>query len=220
MKLASCLVLVGGMVLGCGSSGPSGFGVGGANMCGEVEPCGGDLTGAWMFTTTCITSVGIKDAEGGASCAGEAASVTAASSSGTLTFNSDMSYTATSLETQASYAFYFPSQCTNGLSCSSIATNLQSSSAVQSASCSGSSSCTCDVVQAPIGGSETGTYTVSGTTVTLTPTGGGTSFVTGTTGGASYCVQGSTLHAIVTSTKSMGSMGQAAVDEDTIGIKQ
>jgi hypothetical protein len=67
--------------------------------------------------------------------------------------------------------------------------------------------------------SETGTYTVSGTTFSATTTGGAASMLTGG-GPASYCVQGTTLHAITLSTMSMGSMGQAGIDEDTIAMKQ
>jgi hypothetical protein len=188
-------------------------------MCGDVQPCGGDLTGTWLFTSGCITSVGIKDAEGTPTCSGESIGVTQIAVSGTLTFKADMTYTATSLTQGATFSIYVPGSCnTSNVACSSLATALQSSG-FQSATCSGSGSCSCSGMQTSTV-SETGTYTVSGSTFTATPTGGGTSMLTGSTGSASYCVQGTTLHAIVVSTMSMGSMGQAAIDEDTIGMKQ
>lgn len=188
-------------------------------MCGEVEPCGGDLTGTWVITNDCITSVGTRDEEA-ASCAGVTITVTSSSVSGTLTFNSDMTYSATSLTNRETIVLDLPESCTNGLPCSQATYNLEASSGVQSASCTGSGSCSCTVVRALMPGSETGTYSTSGSTVTFVPTGGGTSVISGNAGGASYCVQGSTLHAIDTSTMSMGAMGEAAIDADTIGIKQ
>ena len=81
-------------VAGCGNgtgNGSQGFGVGGAMMCGQVSPCGGDLTGTWNFAAACITAIGIKDLE--SVCPGLSVDVTSASISGTATFNSDMTYT-------------------------------------------------------------------------------------------------------------------------------
>jgi hypothetical protein len=34
-------------------------------MCGQVAPCGGDLSGTWAFGTGCLTAAGVKDAESG-----------------------------------------------------------------------------------------------------------------------------------------------------------
>jgi hypothetical protein len=184
-------------------------------MCGQVQPCGGDLTGTWSFTNTCLTSKGITDGEA-ASCAGVTFTVTALSASGTLTFNADMTYTATSLMNGGTLDYNVPASCAS--SCSGLAANLQAGSGVQSATCSGSSDCSCTVVKAETF-SETGTYTTSGSTFSLTPTGGGASRITGSIGAASpYCVQGTTLHAIAAPT--VTATGQAAIDQDTIGIKQ
>jgi hypothetical protein len=220
MRFTLFLIVVLGMVASCGggSSGSGGFGLGGATMCGQVQPCGGDLTGTWLFTTGCITSVGIKDAEGTPSCAGESIGVTQISVSGSITFNADMTYTASSLSQGATFSIGVPASCNaSNVPCSSLATALRSSG-FQTATCTGSGSCSCSAMQTAAV-SETGTYTVSGSTFTATPTGGGTSMLTNG-GPESYCVQGTALHAITVSTMSMGTMGQAAIDEDTVGMKQ
>jgi hypothetical protein len=81
--------------------------------------------------------------------------------------------------------------------------------------CTGSASCSCTALQTPVVDSESGTYTISGNTVTTVPSTGSTTTTT-----VAYCVMGSPLHMLETSTMSMGAMGQAAIDEDTIGIKQ
>jgi hypothetical protein len=201
-----------------GGSEPDGFAVGGATMCGEVEPCGGDLTGSWVFTNACYTSTGIKDGEA-ASCAGITLSVTALYASGTLAFASDMTYTATALMNGGTLVYSDPESCHNGLSCSQLATDIQTSGGVQSAYCTGSGTCSCTVVKGQTF-SESGTYTTSGSTFSVTPTGGGTSRITGSAGSGSYCVQGATLHLLSTSTMSMGTTGQVGIDQDTIGTKQ
>ena len=129
-------------VAGCGGgsgNGSQGFGVGGPTMCGQVSPCAGDLTGTWSFTTGCITAVGIKDAESGANgaCPAESVGVTAASVSGTATFNSDMTYTFTALTSQATYSLDVPGSCLNGGSCSSVANSLTGSGVFESAAARG-----------------------------------------------------------------------------------
>jgi hypothetical protein len=207
-----CVVVA---VAGCGGNGNQGFGVGGPTMCGQVSPCGGDPTGTWNLTTGCVTGVGIKDAESGTSgaCPGESVGITAVSVSGTVTFNSDMTYTFTALTSQGTYSLSVPSSCLNGASCSTVAGSLEESGVFESASCSGSSGCSCTALQTPIVDSESGTYTISGDTLTTVPG-------TGSTTTLPFCVMGSTLHLLDTSTTSMGAMGQAVVDEDTIGLKQ
>lgn len=211
--VGACLAVV---LAGCGGgSGSQGYGVGGTTMCGQVAACGGDVTGTWKMSSGCITAAGIKDAEGGSSssCPGASVGVTSISISGTAIFNADMTYTFTALQEQATYSFNFPGSCLNGLSCSYIASSLESSGDFQSANCSGSSGCSCTAVGAANGDTETGTYTISGNMLTTTSSAGDVSTVP-------YCVMGSTLHMLDTSTMTMGAMGQAAIDEDTIGIKQ
>ena len=191
---------------GASGNGGQGFGVGGAMMCGQVAPCGGDLTGTWNITAACVTAVGTKDLE--SACPGLGVDVTAVSISGTETFNSDMTYTSMQTDKET-ISENVPGSCLNGRSCSTVESSLQQSGA--SASCTGSASCSCTVQKTSVD-SESGTYTVSGNTVTAVSS-------TGMTTTSSYCVMGSILHLIVTSTMSMGTMGQAAIDEDTIGIK-
>ena len=62
-------------------------------------------------------------------------------------------------------------------------------STVQTAHCAGSSICTCTVTNGPQTTSETGTYTTSGTTLTITDSDGSIS-------SNGYCVQGNELHIV------------------------
>jgi hypothetical protein len=199
--------------LGCGGgNGDGSFDVGGPTSCGLVQPCGGSPVGTWTVTTGCITGIGIKDATSGATCTGESLSVTNINESGILVFNADMTYSFVGLSEQASYHVNVPQSCVGG-TCSDAALALQGTGEFSSASCTGSSLCSCNAVQTPITDTENGTYTLAGNTIMTTSTTGGTSLL-------DYCVQGSYIHLIVTSTMSMGAMGQAAIDEDTIGLKQ
>ena len=203
------------VVAGCSSgSGGGAFNVGGATRCGQIEPCGGDLTGTWAFTTGCVTSLGFKEAVSGAasSCSGETVAVTGVSVSGTMTFNADGTYVASALSKQGTYSLNVPASCLNGTACSTVASSLEASGEFETASCSGVAGCACTAVQTPITVTESGSYTISGSTVTMASTTGSST--------VSYCVDGSTFHLLDTSTMSMGPMGQAAIDEDTIGLKQ
>ena len=184
-------------------------------MCGQVSACGGDLTGTWTITSGCLTSAGVKDAESGAtgSCSGLTVAVTNISVSGTVTFNADMTYTFASLQEQSTLTLNAPASCVGSGSCSALASALESTGDVASATCSGTSGCSCTAMQTPQTETESGTYSVSGSTVTTVPS-------TGTASSTPFCVQGSVLHLLDTSTMSMGAMGQATIDEDTIGIKQ
>jgi hypothetical protein len=163
-------------------------------------------------TRGCITGIGIKDAEAGGTCTGESIAVTAINEFGTLVFNADMTYAFTGLSEQATYRVSVPQSCVGG-TCSDAALGLEATGVFESASCTGSSTCSCTAVQTPITDTESGTYMLIGNTLVTTSTAGQASTI-------SYCVQGSYIHLIDTSTMSMGPMGLAAIDEDTIGVRQ
>jgi hypothetical protein len=184
--------------------------VGGPTSCGVVEPCGGNLVGTWTITTGCITGTGIKDAAAGGTCSGERVQVTGVNESGILMFNADMTYSITSMSEQATYAFTFPDSCVGG-TCSDAAAALLSTGEYLTVSCTGTATCSCNALQTPQTNTESGTYTLAGTTLVTTST-------TGKTTTVDYCVQGSYAHFIVMSTMSMGPMGQAAVDEDNVAV--
>jgi hypothetical protein len=199
---------------GGGGNGPVGFNVGGASMCGVVAPCGGNVVGTWTASVGCVTSAGLRQAESGITCSGFSLSVTNVSVSGTFTFNADMTYSFTGLSEQAMYQISAPVGCVAGHSCASAATGIESTGEFDSASCTGVSTCTCSAVQTPIVDTESGTYTLSGTTFTTFPRNG---LPTST---LPYCVEGTNLHILATVTPSLGAMGQMVVEEDTVAQKQ
>ena len=204
-------------VLGCGGDGGSGsgsgFNVGGPSSCGQVLPCGGDLTGTWAFDTACITAAGIADATSGATCPGESLAVTDVKVSGTATFNPDLTYAFDALSKQATYRLSVPQSCLGGATCDQVPASLLATGEFQSANCSGTSTCTCTVVQIPVIASESGTYTISGNTVLTTSD-------VGNPGSIDYCVQTNHFHITITQAMSMGMAGQATIIEDTVATKQ
>jgi len=203
------------LVLGCGGGGggPSGFGVGGPSKCGQVLPCAGDLTGSWAFDTGCITAAGITEATAGTTCPGETLGVTDVKVSGTATFNADMTYTLDALSQQATFVLTVPSGCVGGVGCPMVAVSILATGQFDSVNCTGTSTCTCTVVQTPVVANETGTYTVAGNTLTTTSD-------TGNVTSVDTCVQTPYLHMVLTQAMSMGAMGQATIIEDTVGTKQ
>jgi len=94
---------------------------------------------------------------------------------------------ATASTASVAFTFTFPTSCINGLTCDQFAISVAGSPGYESASCSGSTTCVCRLVTTPSASSESGTYTRSGTTLIVTPTGGSPETV-------NYCVQGDRLH--------------------------
>jgi hypothetical protein len=202
--------------VGCGGGGggPVGFNVGGPSMCGVVAACAGDVVGTWNVSAGCITSAGLREAESGIMCSGFSISVTNVNVSGRLTFNADMTYSFMGLSEQAMYEVTVPVGCVAGRSCAAAATGLDSSGDFESATCTGTTTCSCSAVQTPVVDTESGTYTLSGTTLTTFPTNG----LPTTT--LPYCVEGTNLHLLATTSSGLGAMGQMIVSEDTVAQKQ
>jgi hypothetical protein len=188
-----------------GSSGGS------AGSCLQVEPCGGNLVGSWSLSNACINSAAISMQFAGV-CPTAAVTAAHVTASGSLMFNADMTYS-TMLNEGGTFSVSVPASCINGGSCTLLGAALQDPS-FQSVTCTGSTTCVCNVVLAPMITNETGTYTTSGTAAMLTTS-------TGTTDGGDYCVQGNELHLVtVDRTMNMGPMGQATINEDIVAIKK
>jgi hypothetical protein len=157
--------------LGCGSS--SGNDVIGGAGCG-VGPCGGDIVGTWNATGLCVDKSvlmsafvsGLMDGCSGASLA----DTTSFTPSGTLTFNSDLSYDI-ALTLNGSVAINVPPSCFQGATCAQFGAALQDAVAndpsIQSVACTGN--CVCTFVEAPMQDAERGTYLVSGSSLLTTP---------------------------------------------------
>jgi hypothetical protein len=158
-----------------GDGGPDGGG-----SCTTVSPCGGDVVGTWTATPSCVTLTGADSA-----CAGTTGVTTLTVTSGTATYNADLTYTLTSTGSFSTHVHY-PSPCYQGLTCDQIGQGIMQSQMLPTVACAVSSAGACDCTgTAPRLSNETGTYTTSGGTMTLTHA--------GTTSTNSYCVNGNRM---------------------------
>jgi hypothetical protein len=175
------------MVSACGGS---------SGSCGKVQPCGGDVVGNWRISGACLDSAALS-MDIGMACPGATINISLVNVSGSASFNADLTYTVTQ---SASFTAQetIPASClTSGgltLTCAQLDQQLQQQIAMdpstfQSARCSGSSSCTCTFTIAPQTSTDTGTYTTSGTTLSITSSDGSTS-------SNGYCVQGNEFHIV------------------------
>ncbi len=185
MKAWRAWFAIGAAFLGCSSSNASG------GDCGKVAPCGGDLVGTWKIIGSCADVSSAPAAN--SVCASETISVSSFSASGTVTFDSNMTY-AFSASESASDTITVPMSCLSTgkvtVTCDDLTTVVNGVFSDAGTTCTASgSNCNCDVTVSGLTDEETGTYTLSGNTFSTTPS---TSTATG--GGAGYCVQGNTLH--------------------------
>jgi hypothetical protein len=196
---------VGLCVIGCG--GGSGSTTGGSGTCGKVEPCGGTLTGSWVFTGECVNAASLQP-EARVLCAQASIGIPSVNFTGTLSFNGDMTYSI-SETVDARVPWNIPATCTGGMTCPDFGTDLEEEmSSGETFTCTGSGACACTQT-ALLNTNDTGTYSTTGSTLLLT------SASTGMTIGGGYCVQGSTLHLItLDTTMSMGVLGQTTIDRD------
>ena len=157
--------------------------------CGQSSACGGDITGNWKVTSSCLK---LELDTGAMNCPGLRQEVKQVSTSGTVSYNSDKTYNA-SLAVTGLVEMNVPASCLTQqsvtLTCAQLQQSLPSGAgagAFQSVSCSGSSGCTCLLELAPQNTTSSGTYSTSGGTVTQTEAGG-------TPDDSEYCVKGNTL---------------------------
>jgi hypothetical protein len=182
----------GATATGAGGSGGAG-GAGGGGACAEFSACGGSLLGTWQLASTCFF---MPPAASG--CAAETVDAATFHESGSYTFNSDLTFSA-SVIPSGTLGFTMPQSCTPA---QPIATTCavfnstysslvsQPGSPYASAGCAVSGTdCVCTFTFNGQAVSATGTYAVAvGTdTVTLTRAGSTTSTTN------NFCVQGTTL---------------------------
>ncbi|HXJ23296.1 MAG TPA: hypothetical protein VMT03_23980 [Polyangia bacterium] len=227
---ALCVALGLGMVVealsGCGGSGG---GEGGGVMrapdtCGTVDPCGGDLTGTWKVLGGCITPAETDDAD----CAQETFKLTTLSYGGSVNFDpGSMTYATTNFIRMRVETDTFPSVCLSPYTSETCADKDQayrsqvsrSGTGLTSASCSGSTTCTCNVAakDEPIGTG--GTYTAQGNVLQFTVNSG---TAIDSYGPLAFCVQGDLLHLMVAATAIQEPSGTQTevVYEDIVAQKQ
>jgi hypothetical protein len=186
---------------GGGTTGSGGSGAGGTAGAGNgcaFDPCGGNVVGTWSAQTACGDFASASQAAFAAypACAGLVESATLGTFSMTATFSTDATYS-TSGSATVNIAMGLTQACLTAMSgqpttldasvCQSFGTSLAQQSGITGASCTFTNgNCACQYTGTSTL-SETGTYSVSGSTLTLTATGG-------TASSGQFCVQGTTLH--------------------------
>jgi hypothetical protein len=226
-RVMSLLVAAG--LVGCGSgSGDDGTagggGTGGAGgqasggACGNVEPCGGSIVGAWVVSSVCILDGSAIGFDATTICDTATIAVKKVTDTGGITYAADHTYQSTGT-LAIDVALTIPMSCfAPGRTCDALngvyAQAMQKDPTITGATCGASgSTCVCEVSTLQDTG-ESGTYVTSGTTLTTTATG-----ETAESGG--YCVQGNELHSIALDmTMPTGPMGTATIAADVIFKKQ
>lgn len=167
-----------------GSGGTGSGGTGGAPASCGSAPCGGDLTGVWSVQKFC----GTASQPFPVGCSGAVIKINEESVTGTYEFDASGAYKE-SVNGTLSVQIVMPAGCKTSAECTAYAATLQSEG-ILGATCSFDGACTCDstMTTATNGNNvSTGTYQVSGTSLTTTLSGGGTPQALG------YCVSGNTL---------------------------
>jgi len=183
LLLATLLVSASSILsLGCGPDG-------GGGSCG-LAPCGGDIVGTWNTSSICVDTSALMDSFMVDGCPQASIGAVAFTATGPITYNADLTY-AVNLTLNGTFAFNFPGACLNGASCADLDAAVKAQVAadttptIQSASCTGSGDCVCTFVALPQTTGESGTYTISGSSIISTSN--------GTTDAVDYCVKGSTV---------------------------
>jgi len=175
LLLACALISLSAVAAGCGGDSGGSNTVGGP-ACG-VAPCGGDIVGTWNASDICMSRSILMAAfvEGlMGSCPSASLGNVDPGPSGTFVFNSDLTYSI-NLTMSLSVGVNFPGACLpTGATCADLSAAIQQEVAgdptVQSAACTGASTCVCTLVQTPVQATESGTYTVSGSSLFTTST--------------------------------------------------
>jgi hypothetical protein len=201
--------LLSGFVSSCGGGG------GGTGQCAGNNSCGGNVVGTWSISNLCVQNAAA--AAMGTSCPQTQVDASGLMETGTITFNSDMTYASTAT-LSGTIRETLPSSCLMSqgvtVTCAQLNTELQTlvqaaNSPFSGGSCAqASSGCACSFQVASQTSTESGTYSVSGSTITTMPTGG-------TNSSETYCVQGSTL-----TLSSMSMSGMPGASGEVILTKQ
>ncbi len=180
LGLALVLAAAAAVLPACGSSGGDATG----GSCGAVQPCGGSLIGTWTVKAACQP---VEDFTFDMECPGATLDQSAHITTGSLTFNADMTVTA-SFTQSGSLRVTAPLSCLALATCDEYASLFSPAPPDATTTCTtvGGNTCDCTLVHSmPQSASGSGTYTTAGNTLNWTLPGAPSS---------SYCVQGNTLH--------------------------
>jgi hypothetical protein len=146
----------------CGSDGGS---------CSTPAACGGTIVGNWLVTSSCVQLMGTFSS----SLCSTATAVASLRYSGQVSYTASMTYTLSS-SASGTEAIEFPASCVT-TTCDQIAQTVQASppDGITSIHCSPAAGggCTCAATLSSESNMETGTYTLSGTSITTTSSVGG-----------------------------------------------
>jgi hypothetical protein len=152
--------------------------------CQTVQPCGGDLIGSWRSTASCpVASAAADTLRRDLNCADAQLLQISESEPTTITFGDDLTYSGDSPIEDVSITASIPASCVGGTNCADVTRELANH--YDSSDCSGGSTCTCKIPWLGSSLNGFGTYTTSGSTLTLTPD---WAFIT-----RQYCVTGPRL---------------------------
>ncbi|MFZ5893574.1 MAG: hypothetical protein ACOY0T_21105 [Myxococcota bacterium] len=191
MKYRASVLFALSLVCGCGDDDNKDTGASGGSCKANVA-CGGDITGTWTITESCVARL-----VGTASCPGLVGDGSRVQQRGTVTYNSNGTYSANTTTTGLLRVTY-PAECISSLSCLEVEQRVTTSlpAGYESATCvdAGGNACTCDFTLSSQASTDSGTYSTSGNRLTQM---GAASQVS-----AEYCVTDKELKLTVRSTTS------------------
>jgi len=174
-KVSALSLIVAGL-MSCG-------GDGGFKICENGQSCGGgDITGTWTVTSSCLHARGPASS----SCSSETVADIDVTYAGTVTYNPDGTY-AHHLTLSGTATETFPPSCfpIGGMTptCAQLEASAQSGRSGVTTHCEGTSACTCTMTFTNADASESGTYTTKGEELTETSS-------TGSPSRSTVCVLG------------------------------
>jgi hypothetical protein len=212
------------LVVGCGgSSAPLNTGAAGSSgaggssatgpACTNTTACGGNIVGIWTITDSCVGSGDLSEPT--TDCPGQTSSTTNFGFSGSVVYNDDGSYTATT-STTGNVIIKYPSSCltTISMTCDGLSQGVMAEldmpdAAFTAVSCATTpTACICTLVVNPATSTEIGRYmTTAAGALTQVP-------ANGTPGNSSYCVTGNKLTLSPDAASLM--MGQSVMETITL----
>jgi hypothetical protein len=177
MKVTALGVLLAAGAAACSGGGGAGSEKGGNHppaTCSTFSACGGDLVGTWNIVATCGPgTIHTFDATTIPNCTGVKVRTTTAAS-GTMTFDANSSYVGMFTNSNTEEVV-LPKTCAGSQSCDAYYLSLlnPANPPPLSGSCTDDgTNCSCTHLLSPQHNAVDGTYTVAGTTLTLTLVGG------------------------------------------------
>lgn len=165
-----------------------GCGAGSGGSCGATQPCGGDPVGAWTITDGC-SNRSVAASELMTIVGGPCPALTITSiedqQSGTVTFNADLTFTA-SYSVTGSITAAVPASCFDDMPCAALETFLGMEGLLVHG-CTGTATCACVVDRVPETLDGAGTYMVTGNLLELHPDAAAGVL-------KQFCAAGSTMH--------------------------